>query len=71
MIEFRGYATMKGNAAVSLSNALIEAARHEAFERGKIEGRQEGYAEGMRDVRANQWRYIERLAHEFAIGVRS
>ena len=71
MIEFRGYGSTKGNAAVTLQNALIKAAEHKAYERGRIEGFQDGYARGLRDIRANQWAYMEALAHEFAKGVRS
>lgn len=71
MIEFRGFGSVKGNKAMTLSNALIEAARHEAYHRGKVDGLQEGYERAMQDVRVDQWAYVEKLAHEFAIGVRS
>lgn len=71
MIEFRGYGSMRSSSAVTLQNALIRSAEHKAYERGKMEGFQEGYAQGMADIRANQWAYMEKLAHEFAQGVRS
>jgi len=71
MIEFRGYATTKECAAVTLQGALIKAAENKAYERGRMEGFQEGYELGRADVRNNQWAYMEKLAHEFATGVRS
>ena len=71
MIEFRGYGSTKENNTVNLQNALIRAAEHRAYERGRQEGFQEGYQTGMSDIRANQWRYMEMLAHEYATGVRS
>lgn len=71
MIEFRGYGSTRECAAVTLQNALIKAAEHKAYEKGRQEGFQEGYRLGMSDIRANQWSYMEKLAHEFATGVRS
>lgn len=71
MIEFRGYSSTRECSAVTLQSALVKAAAHKAYERGKMEGFQEGYAQGMADVRANQWAYMEKLAHEIAQGVRS
>lgn len=71
MIEFRGYSSLRECSAVTLQNALIRAAENKAYERGRIAGYQEGYERGMADVRANQWSYMEKLAHEFAQGVRS
>ena len=71
MIEFRGYSSMRESSAVTLQNALIRSAENKAYERGRREGFQDGYAQGMADVRANQWAFMEKLAHEFATGVRS
>lgn len=71
MIEFRGYGCMRNSSAVTLQNALIRSAENKAYERGRRDGFQEGYTKGMADIRANQWAYMEKLAHEFAQGVRS
>jgi len=71
MIEFRGYGSTKECAAVTLQGALIKAAENKAYERGRMEGFQEGYELGRADVRNKQWAYMEKLAHEFATGVRS
>lgn len=71
MIHFRGMASVTENKQLTLQNALIQSAANAAREAGYQAGFQEGYARGMEDVRANAWGYVEKIANEFAMGVRS
>lgn len=69
MIEYRGYATV-GGGIQTLQGALVRAAEKAAYDKGYQAGRLAGYEEGMNDIRANQWGYVERLAREMARGTR-